>query len=298
MRVPVSVLIPVKNEINNLPGCLDAIKDWADEIVVVDSASTDGTIECANAAGAVVMQFRYKGGWPKKRQWAMDRYRFRNDWILLLDADEVLLDPIKDEIREAIRRKDFDGYRMRLEIVFLGRQLKHGASGLLKLNLFRKGKGRFERRLREQDLSMGDVEVHEHIYVDGPVGLLRNVVRHENLNSIERYIEKHNAYSNWSASVFLEGEDTEIKPRFWGYQAERRRWLVKNFLMWPLSPLAYFLLIYIGKLGFLDGKQGFIYSAFQAVQLFHTKTKIHEARLNRLGNKPRVCEERSPAALP
>src|SRR5690606_35260020 len=101
--VPVSVLIPVRNEAHNLPRCVDALKGWADEVVVVDSQSTDGTIEIAEQYGATVLQFHYQGGWPKKRQWALDTYPFRNDWILLLDADEILLDPIKEEMAAAIR---------------------------------------------------------------------------------------------------------------------------------------------------------------------------------------------------
>jgi glycosyltransferase involved in cell wall biosynthesis len=93
--LPLSVIIPVKNEALNLSACLTVIAGWADEIIVADSNSTDGTQEIAKQFGATVIQFNYEGGWPKKRQWVLDTYPIRNEWVLLLDADEILLDPLK-----------------------------------------------------------------------------------------------------------------------------------------------------------------------------------------------------------
>jgi hypothetical protein len=88
-KLPVSVIIPVRNEAKNLPRCLRTLGE-AGEVVVVDSQSTDATVEIAREFGAQVVQFHYQGGWPKKRQWAMDTLPLAYDWILLLDADEVL----------------------------------------------------------------------------------------------------------------------------------------------------------------------------------------------------------------
>lgn len=279
MTVPLSILIPARNEMNNLPGCLAAVCGWADEVVVVDSGSTDGTAAFAERQGARVLQFQYAGGWPKKRQWALDTFPFRNGWILLLDADEVPGEGIKAEIDAALSSPAADGYYLRYEIVFLGRQLRHGATGLRKLSLFRAGKGRYEKRLEEQDASMADMEVHEHVIVDGPVGELKQPVRHCNVNSLDRFIDKHNQYSNWEARVYLKGGETTLKPRLFGTQAERRRWLKKRFLTAPGSPLFFFLFFYIGKLGFLDGRPGLIYAVLQAIQIFHIKAKIVEQGL-------------------
>ena len=94
----ISALIPVRNEAKNIGRCLEALKGWADEIIVIDSQSTDGTIEIAESYGARVVQFYYEGGWPKKRQWALDNLEFRNKWILLLDADEILPSRLKPEV--------------------------------------------------------------------------------------------------------------------------------------------------------------------------------------------------------
>lgn len=274
--VPVSVLIPARNEEANLPRCLKAVDGWADEVVVVDSQSTDGTVSIAKSFGADVIQFDYEGGWPKKRQWALDTYPFRNDWILLLDADEILLKPVKREISEAIASDRYNGYWLRFQLYFLGRQLKYGGFDLWKLFLFKRGKGRYERRFENQNAKMSDIEVHEHVVVDGPVGRLSNPVRHENWNSLYRYIEKHNEYSEWEARVYHEGRSDDVEPSLFGNQAQRRRWLKQKLVRLPGFPLLTFFYRYVIRLGFLDGKPGFIYCALKGVQRFHAKAKLYE----------------------
>ena len=101
MEAKLSVLIPVRNEARNVGRCLEALRGWADEIVVVDSDSNDGTQEIARSHAANVVQFHYAGGWPKKRQWALDTYAWRNPWILLLDADEIMTAEVRRAISEA-----------------------------------------------------------------------------------------------------------------------------------------------------------------------------------------------------
>jgi glycosyltransferase involved in cell wall biosynthesis len=278
-KLPVSAIIPVRNEARNLPRCLESLEDVS-EVVVVDSQSTDNTVEIARARGAQVAQFHYNGGWPKKRQWAMDTLPLANDWILLLDADEVLTPELKTEIRQAIQNPGIDGYSIALQMWFLGRALRHGDASFFKLSLFRRGKGRYECRLAGQDATMADMEVHEHVVVDGPVAQLRQQITHHNVESLSRYIEKHDEYSNWEARVLMAGHDGsgEVTPCFFGTQAQRRRWLKLRLFDLPGSPLLLFLYRYLIRLGFLDGVPGLIYCGFQAVQMFHTKAKIYELR--------------------
>ena len=279
-QIPVSILIPTRNEAANLPRCLEALRGWANEIVIVDSGSTDGTAAIAQEAGAKLLQFVYKGGWPKKRQWALDTYDFANEWILLLDADEILQDEIKDQIAVAIEKNEKDGYWLKFQLHFLGRPLRHGGFDLWKLFLFRRGKGRYERRIAgDQTKSMSDIEVHEHVVVDGKVGRLSAPIRHENWNSLHRYIAKHNEYSDWEALVYHEGGGGgDIKPRLFGSQAERRRLLKKLFMRLPGFPLFTFMYHYVLKLGFLDGRAGFIYCCMKGIQRFHAKAKLFELR--------------------
>jgi glycosyltransferase involved in cell wall biosynthesis len=278
-KLPVSVIIPVRNEARNLPRCLAALGDMT-EIFVVDSQSTDATVEIARSHGAQVVQFHYQGGWPKKRQWAMDNLPLANDWILLLDADEVLTPELAAEIRQVTQNPTIDGYYIALRIYFLGRVLLHGDARFWKLSLFRRGKGKFECRLLDQDASMADMEVHEHICVDGPTAHLKHPLIHHNVESLSRYIQKHDEYSNWEARVLLsEDHDAEqIAPSLFGTQAQRRRWLKQKLFALPGSPVLLFFYRYLLRLGFLDGVPGLIYCGFQAIQMFHTKAKMYELR--------------------
>jgi hypothetical protein len=198
---------------------------------------------------------------------------------LLLDADEIVTPALKAEISDVVGNPKCDGYGIRLEIVFLGRQLKYGGMSFHKTALFKLGKGRFEKRLEQQDESMADIEIHEHVVLQGKLGYLRNAIRHENFNSLDRYIEKHNEYSNWEAKVHLQGEETELKASLFGTLAQRRRWLKNTFRMFPGSPFLRFIHSYILRLGFLDGRAGLIYCMFKGVQVFHTNSKIYELKV-------------------
>jgi glycosyltransferase involved in cell wall biosynthesis len=277
--LPISVIVATRNEEKNLPRCLDALRDVG-EVYVVDSGSTDATPEIARSHGAKVVQFHYQGGWPKKRQWAIDELPFQFDWIFLIDADEVLPPELAEEIRTSISNPDVNGYYMSLRMHFLGRVLRHGDASFWKLSLFRRGKGRYECRLKDQDASMADMEVHEHVVVEGPTANLRNPLIHHNVESLSRYIQKHDEYSNWEAQVLLSGGqgNSDLSPALFGTQAQRRRWLKKRLYGVPGSPILLFVYRYFLRAGFLDGVPGLIYCGFQAVQMFHTKSKIFELR--------------------
>lgn len=277
--LPVSVIIPVRNESHNLSRCLESLRDVG-EVYVVDSNSTDTTVEIAHSYGAKVVQFCYRGGWPKKRQWAMDTLPLSYDWVLLIDADEALTLQLEQEIRQAILNPKIDGYYIALQMFFLGRALCHCGASFYKLSLFRRGKGQFECRVKDQDPSMCDMEVHEHVIVEGATGRLKNVLLHHNVESLSRYIQKHDEYSNWEAQVWMQGEagTSDLPPALFGSQAQRRRWLRKKLFSLPGSPALFFFYKYAFCLGFLDGLPGLIYCIFQGVQFFHIKAKIYELR--------------------
>src|SRR6202140_2229748 len=243
-KLPVSVIIPVRNEAKNLPRCLQALRN-AGEVYVIDSQSTDDTVEIARSHGAKVVQFHYRGGWPKKRQWAMNTLPLAYDWILLLDADEMLTPELVEEIRQAGRNPFCDGYYIALRMHFLGRVLRHGNARFYKLSLFRRGKGRFECRLKQQNTSMCDMEVHEHVVVEGRTAKLKNALVHRNLETLSRYIRKHDEYSTWEAHTWSQGNNcNDLPPSLLGTQAQRRRWLKEKFLHLPGSPLLLFLYKY------------------------------------------------------
>jgi glycosyltransferase involved in cell wall biosynthesis len=277
--LPVSVIVAARNEARNLPACLESLRQ-AGEVYVIDSQSTDATAEIARSFGAKVVQFHYQGGWPKKRQWAMETLPLAYDWILLVDADEALTPELSGEVRHAIQNPNFSGYYISLRMYFLGKLLRHGGAGFWKLALFRRGKGGFECRLKDQDSSMADMEVHEHIVVDGATMRLKNPLMHRNVESLSRYIQKHDEYSNWEARVLLQGgeSNSELRPTLFRTQAQRRRWLKKKLYALPGSPVLLFLYRYVLRLGFMDGVPGLVYCGFQAMQMFHTKAKIFELK--------------------
>ena len=284
--LPVTAIVAARNEARNLPRYLESLRDVG-EVYVIDSQSTDATAEIAKSYGAQVVQFHYRGGWPKKRQWALESLPLTNDWILLIDADEALTPQLVSEIRMALQDPARDGYYIALRMFFLGRELRHSGASFEKLSLFRRGMGRYECRLREQDQSMADMEVHEHVVVEGRDGTagrtarLRYPLLHHNVESLSHYVRKHDEYSNWDARVWLEGEANarDLAPSLFGTQAQRRRWLRKKLFAIPGTPVLFFLYKYLFCLGFLDGLPGLIYCGMQGVQFFHIKAKIYELKV-------------------
>ena len=297
VSLPVSVIIAAKNEAKNLPRCLESLRGVA-EIYVIDSQSADGTAAIAQAAGAKFVQFHYAGGWPKKRQWALDTLPLATEWVLLLDADEALTPQVFAEMQAAIRDVRVDGYYLGLDMFFLGKRLRHCGASFYKLALFRRGKGKFECRAKQQDSSMCDMEVHEHVIVSGATRKLTHRLLHHNVDSLDRYIQKHNQYSNWEARVWAEQQaiNGQVEPALFGTQAQRRRWLRKHLFGTPGSPILFFLYKYFIRLGFLDGIPGLVYCGFQGIQFFHIKAKLYELK-HGPAQEPRLQFEHSTSEL-
>src|SRR3954447_25386233 len=273
--VPVSVVVPIKNEAENLARCLESVR-WADEIFVVDSGSTDGSATVAERYDAKVVQFQFNGTWPKKKNWALESLPFRNEWVLILDADEVLPAGAAEEMAEAITKPGKTcGYWINRRFFFLGRWLRHSYYPNWNLRLFRHSLGRYER-LTEADTQSGDNEVHEHVIVDGPTGRLRCEMDHYAFPSVGIFVEKHNRYSNWEARVSAErklrGSDARISSSAVG----RRRQLKQFSQHLPFRPLLRFLYIYIWQKGFLDGREGYYFARLHAVYEFLSVAKTYE----------------------
>ncbi len=177
---------------------------WADEIFVVDSQSTDGSIAIAQHFGAKVVQFEFNGTWPKKKNWALENLPFRNEWVFILDADEVLPPQAEAEFAQAITEaRDIAGYWINRRFMFMGRWLRHAYYPNWNLRLFRHALGRYEK-LTDAPTNSGDNEVHEHVFVNGRTAKLQVEIDHYAFPSIDVFVEKHNRYSNWEARVTAE----------------------------------------------------------------------------------------------
>ena len=284
-KLQVSVVVPVKNEERNIAACLESVA-WADEIWLVDSHSTDRTCELAEQFGAKIVQFDYTGGFPKKKNWALQTLPFKHEWVLLLDADERVMPELKAEIAQVLSQPDCaDGYYLNRRLIFLGRWIKHcGWYPSWNMRLFKHQLGRFERPYAEDVENAGDVEVHEHVLVDGRTAYLEHDLLHEDFKSIYHFIERHNRYSNWEARVYsnLAGGETgatSVNASLFGSPIERKRFIKRLWARLPFRPVFRFVWMYFVKLGFLDGRAGLIFCTLMTMHEAVIAAKIYEQRL-------------------
>jgi glycosyltransferase involved in cell wall biosynthesis len=290
-KIPVSVLIPAKNEESNLPACLESVAR-ADEVFVVDSRSSDRSVEIAESYGAHVVQFYFNGRWPKKKNWSLDNLPFRNEWILIVDCDERIPPELWDEIATAIQDPDYNGYYLNRRVFFLGQWIRYGGKYPdWNLRLFKHQCGHYENLNTEDIPNTGDNEVHEHVILQGNVGYLKNDMLHIDFRDIYHWLERHNRYSNWEARVYyniLTGNDESgtIGANFFGSAVQRKRFLKKIWVKLPFKPLLRFILAYIIRLGFLDGRAGYIYARLLSQYEYQIGVKLYELR--RFGGKLNV----------
>lgn len=276
-RIPVSVVVPIKNEAANLPRCLASV-GWADEIFVVDSQSTDGSQHIAEEHGATVVQFDFNGTWPKKKNWALENLPFRNEWVFLLDADEVLPNEAEAEFRSAIANAGkVAGYWINRRFMFMGKWLRHAYYPNWNLRLFLHSSGRYEK-LTEAATESGDNEVHEHVVVQGATARLRCQLDHYAFPSVAVFVEKHNRYSNWEAQVALAEARGVRSIQLQSATVARRRRLKRLAQRLPFRPFLRFLHVYVWQRGFLDGREGYYFARLHGFYEFLSVAKTHELR--------------------
>lgn len=282
-KIPVSVLIPAKNEQANLPPCLQSV-NRADEVFVVDSQSSDRSVEIAESYGANVVQFHFNGRWPKKKNWSLENLPFRHEWVLIVDCDERIPPELWDEIAVAIQNSNYDGYYLNRKVFFLGKWIRYGGKYPdWNLRLFRHKKGRYENLNTEEIRNTGDNEVHEHVILEGSVSYLKNDMLHIDFRDIYHWLERHNRYSNWEARVYLNllngiDESGTIGANLFGDAVQRKRFLKKLWVQLPFKPTLRFILFYIIRLGFLDGKAGYIYGRLLSQYEYQIGVKLYELR--------------------
>jgi len=233
-----SLFIITFNEEKNLGRCLEAAKDICDEIIVVDSGSSDGTKEIAEKYGAKFLTRKFDG-FAAQKAYALSKCT--GEWALSLDADEVLDEDLKSEIRNAVAGGGSDGYEILRVNYFLGRRMRHsGLKNDIILRLVRREKAKFIGGL-----------VHEKLEVSGGVSRINNGhLKHYSYSSIHDYFEKFNKYTTLGAK---KKEESGRNPN-----------LFISFMRIPFD----FFRRYILQLGILDGAQGFIWCAFSAFYPF------------------------------
>jgi len=271
LKLPISVCIPVRNEEAMLPACLDALAGAFDDVVVVDSRSTDATCSIAAEKGASVAHFEWDGRFPKKRNWALRNISFRHPWILFLDADEILTPAFIAEVRRTLPGTRHVGFWVRFTNHFLGRPLRHG-DVFRKLSLFRRDSGEYEA-FPEEWWSSLDMEVHEHPILRGSIGELREAVDHRDDRGLHHYIAKHNDYSSWEARrhAWLR----TASPEVWSTLTRRQRFKYRHLRKWWFGHL-YFWSCVLLKRGFLDGRAGWQFAGMKKRYFADVRLKIRE----------------------
>lgn len=267
-----SALIIAQNEAPHIQRCVASLRGWVDQIVVVDAFSTDGTAQIAEREGATVVEhlFEYPA---QQKNWAMQHVEWRNEWLLLVDADEYVVPQLRDEILRVVGNDGdgCDGFLMRYRLIFLGRWIRHaGWYPVWILRLVRRRAARFEDRT-----------IDEHVVLAGRTGHLSNDLVHESRRDLAFWIEKHNVYSTRNALEYhrlRRGERGDRLPsRLFGSQAERKRFIKER--IWPHTPargLLFFLYMYVFRLGFLDGMPGLIFCVMHGVFQHMVTIKLWE----------------------
>lgn len=261
-KLPVAVIILTKDEERHIERCVRNVLQISDEVYVVDSESTDRTCEIAERFGATVVEHPWPGNQAEQFNWALDNLPVRAEWILRLDADEYLLPELVEELREKLPAmpEDVSALSLSLSRCFCGRVLRHGIVNNIRIvRIFRKGKARYERRIMDEHLTILDGRTVEmkHQFID------------DNRLPLGEFVIKHNQYASREAALLLDAEyglsDHAAQAGGHGAEVERKRAQKARYARMPLfwRAFAYFIYRYIVKLGFLDGREGFLWDFLQ-----------------------------------
>lgn len=257
-RKSISVLIPAGNEARNIRDCIACVRDWADEVFVVDSFSQDETPQIAAEMGVRLVQHEYVNSATQKN-WAIPQCS--HEWVLVVDCDERVTPQLRDEILQVLRddaagRPVSDGYRIGRLNHFLGQKVRYcGWQNDTCLRLFRRDMSRYQDR-----------HVHADVIVSsGRVGELKAQFLHYTFHSFAQYMKKHDQMTSWGAND----------------RAKRTERVGVMHLFW--RPLFRFFKQYVLKLGFLDGRVGLIVCTLAAYSVFMKYAKLYEIRLKESG---------------
>ena len=281
-KIPVSVLVQTKNEEKGILSCLAALKDF-DEVIVVDSNSTDRTAELARTAGAAVVNFTWDGKFPQKKQWQLTRVETRNEWLLMLDADEY---PTPELVRElgaiaenpAEARVAFD---LPVAYHFSGAALRYGHR-VVKRSFLRRGRNSFSNIDLLNLPGMGEVEAHYQPVPSGPVGRTIALLVHHDIDPVRTWFDRHNRYSDWEAHIRINpGTRSSVR----GSKSSQGR----RFDAVPFKPLVFFVYSYVLRRGFLDGRAGFDYAL--ALSTYYWQIGLKSRELERAASGAASAEE-------
>ena len=268
----ITAIILTKNEERNIRNCITSVKGLVDRIVVVDSGSTDRTVEIARELGAEIYSHEFIH-YAAQFNWALDNTDIRTRWVYRIDADEIVPAELREEIRrECARHADdsVNGFLMKHKLYFLGRYLKHGGTyPFIKMTVFKPEFGRFD------DRAMG-----EHVILsEGTYITLKNDCLHHDYKDLTQFIEKHNSYATREVADYLRESSEHSEAGLYDRARHSRRIRGSLYYRLPMFMRAklYYIYRYYFRMGFLDGTQGKIYAMLQAYMYrFIVDAKIFE----------------------
>lgn len=292
-----SAVILTFNEELHLERALASISGFTKEIFVIDSFSTDRTVEIARAHGAIVLQNKFINQ-AKQFQWALDNAPISGEWILRLDADEIIETDLAAEIVQKlpVLTPDVVGINLKRKHIFMDRWVKHGGrSPLVMLRIWRKGHGRIENRWMD-----------EHVVIwGGRTVTFEGGFADHNLNDLTFFTDKHNKYATREAIEILNQRfnfyprDHSVTTESTSLQTAAKFFIkehIYNHIPFTISALMYFVWRYIFQLGFLDGRSGLIYHFLQGYWyrfLVGAKVMELERAISHLTDKQEITEELS-----
>lgn len=248
MTLPVSVVIATKNEAQRIARCIEALGSDFSEILVVDSGSRDQTKAISQSLGAVVYDFQWNGRYPKKRQWCLDSLPLKNNWVLFIDADEIVTPSLLAELKTLAF--DRAGYFLTGRYTAKGKVLRFGAPNQ-KIALFDRSQMMFPV-VDDLDIpGMGEMEGHYQPVLrgDGQIGALKAALLHDTLDDQHAWVFRHEKYARWEAGM-------NMKQAWPQDPVALREFLKAKMRSSKFRAQIYFAHAYIAKLGFLDGKAG------------------------------------------
>ena len=270
-KIPVSVIIMTKNEERVLAHTLQSVSEF-DQVFVVDSLSEDRTCTIAKEMNAEVVQFTWNGQYPKKKEWSLLELSFRNDWVLYLDADELVTPSLAEELKLLMSTgTQHAGFDVELDYYFLGTLLKHGHKVTKRVLLNRKA----VTWPHIDDLgvtNMWEVEGHYQPLIGGSVGRLVGRLEHNDRDPLYDYFARHNRYSDWEAHLL---RNQDVAEDVNGVRSRRGR----RYANIPFKPVAFFAYSYFARRGILDGRAGFDYAIAHAFYFWQIKLKQRELSL-------------------
>ncbi len=270
--MPVSVLVLTFNEDKNIANCLRSIVNWSDDVVVLDSFSTDHTRDIVLSHPGVRFLERAFDGYAKQRNYALQEIEYKHPWLLMIDADEQLTPELAKEITEAMSSVDSGTalFRMRRKDYFMGKWLRHSS-----------GYPTWFGRLMRIGSVWIDREINEEYHTSDKIVELDGHLLHYPFNKgIKDWIEKHNRYSTMEAELLVSKQAKPVLRDLFAVDSVKRRVAIKAVVYsLPFRPLVIFCLLYFFRLGFLDGKAGYLFCRLR--MMYERMISIKVLELNR-----------------